>query len=47
MDVIIRNGTIVSTAGLSRADLGIAGGKIVQIGGGFAAAAQEIDATGC
>ena len=47
MDVIIRNGTVVSVAGLSRADIGIADGRIVQIGGSFPPATREVDAAGC
>ena len=47
MDLIIRNGTVVSTAGVSQTDIGIADARIVQIGGVFPAAAREIDAAGC
>ena len=37
MDLIIRGGTIVTAADTFVADIGIAGGKVVQIGGDFAA----------
>ena len=38
MDLIIRGGTIVTAADTFTADIGIDGGKIVQIGGDFVAA---------
>ena len=45
-DIVIRNGEIGTAAGLiGRADIGIAGGAIVQIGGGLEGR-QELDATG-
>jgi len=47
MDVIIRNGIIVSVAGMMKADVGIKDDKIVQIGGTFNGPAREIDATNC
>ncbi|WP_445505156.1 dihydropyrimidinase [Microvirga sp. G4-2] len=47
MDIIIRNGTVVTADGISRADLGIENGKVVQIGGPLGAAGTVIDATGC
>ncbi|UZF95778.1 hypothetical protein [Bosea sp. NBC_00550] len=41
MDVIIRKGTVVSTAGLAKVDIGIADGKIVHIGSSFLEAARH------
>lgn len=47
MDVIIKNGTIVTATDTYRAEIGIAGGRIVQIGAELAAAgARVIDAAG-
>ena len=43
MDLIIRGGTIVTAADTFVADIGIAGGKVVQIGGDFAVS----DRRGC
>ncbi len=43
-DLIIRGGTLITPAGEQTADLGVAEGKIVSIGGG--SAREEIDATG-
>ncbi len=45
LDLIIRGGTIVTAGGEARADLGIAGGRVAQIGGELAGA-RELDATG-
>src|SRR3954452_16799836 len=45
LDLVIRGGEIVTAGGLARADLGIAGGRVAQIGGELACA-REIDATG-
>ncbi|ARC38928.1 dihydropyrimidinase (plasmid) [Paracoccus yeei] len=47
MDLVIRNGTIVTAGGVSRADLGISGGRIAQIGGAFAESLPQINAAGC
>jgi dihydropyrimidinase len=47
MDLIVKNGTIVTASGISRADLGVKGGKIVQIGGELGEAGRTIDASGC
>jgi dihydropyrimidinase len=47
MDLIVKNGTIVTAGGTSRADLGVKDGKIVQIGGELGEAARTIDAAGC
>ena len=46
LDIVIRNGEIVTDAGPSgQADIGIAGGLVVQIGGELEGR-QELDATG-
>ncbi len=45
LDLVIRNGTIVTAGGEARADLGIAGGRVAQLGGELTAA-RELDATG-
>ncbi|WP_108662481.1 dihydropyrimidinase [Acuticoccus kandeliae] len=45
MDLIVRNGTIVTASGISKADLGIKDGVVVQIGGAMEGA-REIDAAG-
>ena len=44
LDLVIRGGTIVTAGGEARADLGIAGGRVAQIGGELAGA-RELDAT--
>jgi dihydropyrimidinase len=46
MDLIIRNGTVVTAAEVYEADVGIEGGKVKQIGQGLGPAAREIDARG-
>ena len=46
MDVIIRNGTIVTATDIYPADVGIAGGKISMIGDVPGPAGREFDATG-
>ena len=48
LDLLIRNGTIVDGSGAARyrADVGIAGGRIVEIGRARSAAARTIDADG-
>lgn len=46
MDLIIRNGTIVTASDTTQADVGIEGGKVKQIGQGLGPAAKEIDAMG-
>ena len=46
MDLVIRNGTLVTTAGVHPADVGIADGQIVALGEELKAE-SEIDATGC
>lgn len=45
LDLVIRGGQIITATSAATADIGIAGGKIVQIGGDLQAV-QEIDATG-
>ena len=44
-DLVIRGGRIVNAGDTARADVGIVGGAIVQIGGEMRGA-REIDATG-
>lgn len=44
MDLVIRNGTVVTVGGRSRVDIGIEGGKIVQLGGAMSGT-RELDAT--
>src|SRR5690554_4662872 len=46
MDLCIRNGTLVSASGMTRADIGIRAGQIVQVGGSLTEGEQEINATG-
>lgn len=45
LDLVIRGGTIVTADAVTTADVGIAGGTVVQIGGDLTAG-QELDATG-
>jgi dihydropyrimidinase len=45
MDLVIRNGTVVTTGGRARASIGVEHGRIVQVGGQMPRAAREIDAT--
>jgi dihydropyrimidinase len=44
-DVVVRGGTVVTADSTSQADMGIAGGRIAQLGGEMRGA-EEIDATG-
>src|SRR5262245_45648805 len=46
MDLAIRHGTIASASAVFAADVGVADGQIVQVGGDVPAAAREIDASG-
>lgn len=46
MDLIIRNGTIVTASDITRCDLGIQGGKIIALATELTYAHQEIDAAG-
>ena len=45
MDLVIRRGTVVTVGGRAEVDIGIAGGRIVQLGGTMSAS-TELDATG-
>jgi len=45
LDLVLRGGTIVNADGRQRADVGVAGGRVVQIGGAMAGA-RELDADG-
>jgi dihydropyrimidinase len=47
VDTIIKGGIIATADGTYAADIGIANGKIAQIGGDLSAAGRTIDATGC
>ena len=46
MDLVIRNGTVVTASDIAQADVGVEGGKIKHIGQGLGPAATEIDASG-
>ena len=46
MELIIRNGTVVTHGDIYQADVGIERGKVKQIGQGLGPASKEIDATG-
>ncbi len=46
LDLIIRNGTVATASDVFKADIGVSGGKIVQIGQSLEGAARVIDATG-
>ncbi|MBI3304376.1 MAG: amidohydrolase family protein, partial [Deltaproteobacteria bacterium] len=46
MDLIIRNGTVVTAGEVYQADVGIEAGKVKQVGHGLGPAAREIDASG-
>ncbi|GAA4336326.1 dihydropyrimidinase [Pigmentiphaga soli] len=46
LDLVVRNGQVVTAADVSRCDIGIRGGRIVTLGEGLPAAAREIDAAG-
>ncbi len=47
LDTIIRSGTIVTADGAFAADIGIADGRIAQIGGSMGPASKVINAAGC
>jgi dihydropyrimidinase len=47
MDVIVKNGTVVTASGVSQTDIGIKDGKVMQIGGTLDSADRIIDAKGC
>jgi len=46
MDLVVKNGTVVTASGVSAADIGVVAGKIVQIGGTLREAAKIVDAKG-
>src|SRR5947207_12402973 len=46
MDLVIRNGTVVTAREVSQADVGIESGKVKQVGYWLRPAAREIDASG-
>jgi dihydropyrimidinase len=45
LDLVVRGGTVVTADGRQRADIGVAGGRVAQIGGAMTGA-REIDAAG-
>jgi dihydropyrimidinase len=45
LDLVVRGGLVVTADGESRADIGVADGRVVQLGGAMSGA-KEIDATG-
>jgi N-acyl-D-aspartate/D-glutamate deacylase len=49
LDYVIRNGTVIDGSGNPgyRADVGISGDRIVEIGDGLESTSRDIDATGC
>lgn len=47
MDLVVKNGTVVTASGVSAADIGVVDGKIAQIGGNLRGAAKIVDASGC
>lgn len=46
MDLVIRGGTVATAAAVGRADVGVEGGRIVQVGLNLPPGQDEIDATG-
>jgi dihydropyrimidinase len=46
LDLAVRNGTVVTSSTMFRADVGVDGGRIVQVGATVPAAARELDAAG-
>ena len=46
MDLLIKGGTVVTVGGRARVDVGVEGGRIVQMGG-IMSAVEEVDASGC
>ena len=46
LDLVVRNGTVVTAADTFRADIGVRGGRIVALAEGLPRAAQEIEAAG-
>ncbi len=47
MDLVIRNGTVVTAGEISQADVGIQAGLVKHIGRDLGPAAKEINAEGC
>ncbi len=45
-DLVVRNGTVVTAADVSRCDVGVVGGRIVALGEQLGSGAEEIDAKG-
>ncbi len=45
-DLVVRNGTVVTTGGLGPADIGVREGRVAALGLGLERGAREIDATG-
>ncbi|HTH79063.1 MAG TPA: dihydropyrimidinase [Ramlibacter sp.] len=45
-DLVVRGGTVVTAERTVQADVGVRGGKIVEVGAGLAAGRQEVDARG-
>ena len=46
LDLVIRNGTVITASDSFRGDIGIAGGKIAVLGAELPKSQREIDATG-
>lgn len=46
MDLVIRNGLVVTEGGAGVTDIGVAHGRVVQLGGTFQGGDHELDATG-
>jgi dihydropyrimidinase len=46
LDLVVRGGTVVTAEGQSRADVGVRGGRVVQLAEGLPRGARELDATG-
>ena len=45
-DLVIRGGTVASTGGVAKADVGITAGRIEAVGTNLQGGAEEIDAKG-
>jgi dihydropyrimidinase len=46
LDLVVRNGTVVTASDVTHCDIGIRDGRIVTMGEGLAAGREEVDATG-
>ncbi|MFC0407021.1 dihydropyrimidinase [Roseomonas elaeocarpi] len=46
LDLIVRNGTVVTASGTTRCDVGVLGGRVVALGEALGSAAEVIDASG-